>query len=109
MTIWFYVKTVDSPKSVGDVVCAFNVFDDKHPKGRYSWVTEQGKGEEEYWQVKSKYEELGELTDVGLVYRSGDTVVIGEVNDDFIPNFLDPLLEKFGFDNVKWIVSNPRK
>jgi hypothetical protein len=39
------------------------------------------------------------------VYRVGDAVVLGEVNNDFVPNFMDPLLEKYGFDNVKCIVS----
>jgi hypothetical protein len=41
---------------------------------------------------------------VALVYRAGDTVVVSEVADDLAPNFIDPLLEKYGFENVKWIV-----
>jgi hypothetical protein len=106
--MWFYVKTSDKPKKVGDVVCAYNIFQDAHPKGKYSWIMEQGKGEEEYWQIKSKYEDLKDMTNVALVYRTGDTVVLGEVNDDFVPNFLDPLLEKYGFDNIKWIVAAPK-
>lgn len=109
MTMWFYVKTSDKPKKVGDTVCAYNIFQDAHPKGKYSWIMEQGKGEEEYWQIKSKYEDLKDMTNVALVYRTGDTVVLGEVNDDFVPNFLDPLLEKYGFDNVKWIVAAPKR
>jgi hypothetical protein len=109
MTMWFYVKTSDNPKKVGDVVCAYNIFQDEHPKGKYSWIMEQGKGEDEYWQIKSKYEDLKDMTNVALVYRTGDTVVLAEVNDDFVPNFLDPLLEKYGFDNVKWIVATPKR
>ena len=105
MTIWFYVKTSDQPKTVGDTVCAVNSFQDNHPKGRYSWIMQQGKSEEEYWQIESKYEGMKDTFVVAIVYKSGDTVVLGEVNDDFVPNFLDPLLEKYGFDNVKWIVA----
>jgi hypothetical protein len=107
--MWFYVKTSDKPKTVGDTVCAYNVFQDAHPKGKYSWVMEPEKGEEEYWQIKSKYEGLKDLAFVALVYRTGDTVVLSEVNDDFVPNFLDPLLEKYGFDNVKWIVATTKR
>jgi hypothetical protein len=107
MTIWFYVKTKDSPKLVGDIVCAFNIFQDAHPKGKYSWIMEQGKGEEEYWQIRGKYEDLKDLTNIALVYRTGDAIVFGEVEDNFIPNFLDPLIEKYGFDNVKWITTAP--
>ena len=108
MTMWFYVKTGDNPKKVGDIVCAYNIFQDEHPKGKYSWIMEQGKGEEEYWQIKSKYEDLKDMTNVALVYRTGDTVVLGEVNDDFVPNFMDPLLMKYGFDNIKCIVAAPK-
>jgi hypothetical protein len=107
--MWFYVKTTDSPQSVGDAVCASNVFEDAHPKGKYSWVMERGKGEEEYWQIKGKYEDLKELTTVALVYRAGDTVVLGEVSDDLVPNFMDPLVEKYGFDSIKWIVAAPKR
>jgi hypothetical protein len=32
----FYVKTTDKPKTVGDIVCAYNVFQDAHPMGKYS-------------------------------------------------------------------------
>ncbi|MFB3888534.1 MAG: hypothetical protein ACE14S_03520 [Candidatus Bathyarchaeia archaeon] len=110
MTLWFYVKTTDTPKAVAEMVCAYNIFQDAHPKGRYSWVTEQGKGEEEeYWQINSRYEGLKDETFVALAYRTGDTVVLAEVHDDFVPNFLDPLLEKYGFDNVKWIVAATKR
>lgn len=109
MTIWFYVKTNDAPEVVGDLVCAYNVFEDSHPKGKYSWVMEKGEGEDEYWQIMGKYEAIGELTTVALVYKNGDTVVLGEVNDNLVPNFLDPLLKKYGFDNLKWIVATPKR
>jgi hypothetical protein len=109
MTMWFYVKTADSSKAVGDVVCAFNVFEDAHPKGKYSWVMERAKGEEEYWHIRGKYEDMKDLTNVGLVYRTGDTVVLAEVNDDFVPNLMDPLLEKYGLDSLKWIVAASKR
>jgi len=47
---------------------------------------------------------LKDLASVGFAYRKGDTVVISDVDDGFASNFLDPLIEKYGFDNVKWIV-----
>jgi hypothetical protein len=109
MTMWFYVKSNDDPKTVGDIVCAYNVFEDQHPKGKYSWVMQEGKLPEEYWQIMGKYEDLKELTNVALIYKAGDTVVLGEVNDDFVPNFMDPLLEKYGFDNLKFIVATPKR
>jgi len=109
MTMWFYVKTAHDPKIVGDAVCANNVFEDAHPKGKYSWIMQKGKGEEEYWQIMGKYEDLKELNNVALVYRAGDTVVLGEIGDDLVPNFMDPLLEKYGFDNIKWVTATPKR
>jgi hypothetical protein len=111
VTIWFYVKTSDTPKKVGDVVCVVNFFQDDHPKGRYSWVVEEGKSESagENWQIKSKFEGMKDTVVVALVYRSGDTVVLGEVDDDFVPNFMDPLLEKYGFDNVKCVFAASKR
>ena len=105
MTIWFYVKTDDSPKTVGDVVCRFNYVRGEHPEDEYTWIMEERKEDDEvYWEIKSKYKELKELVLVGWAYKAGDTVVLAEIEDEFVANFLDPLLEKYGFDNLKWIV-----
>ncbi len=110
MTMWFYVKTADSPKAVGDLVCKFNYATGEHPGDTYTWNMEQGKGEEEYWQIMSKYEGMKkDLAVVAVVYRTGDTVVLGEVDDGFVPNFLDPLLEKYGLDSIKWLVTAPKR
>jgi hypothetical protein len=109
MTIWFCVKTTQSPDLVAQVVCAFNIFDEETPNGKCSWFIEKGTGAEEYWQILSKYQKQKEITCVALAYREGDTVVLGEVADEVLPNFLAPLLAKYGFDCVKWIVANPKR
>jgi hypothetical protein len=104
MTIWVYVKTSDEPKAVGDIVCSFNVAEGIHPGDKYSWIIEAGKDEPGYWEIKGKYAKLKDLTEIGIVYRIGDTVVLAEIDDDLTPDFLDPLITQYGFDNVKWIV-----
>ncbi|HTY75196.1 MAG TPA: hypothetical protein VMD05_06490 [Candidatus Nanoarchaeia archaeon] len=108
MTLWFYVKTSDDPKIVGNVVCAYNIFEDSHPKGEYTWVLEKGTGPEDYWEIRGKFEEIKDLSDIALVYKTGNTVVLGEVNDDLVDNFMDPLLEKYGFDNIKCVATHPK-
>jgi len=104
VTIWFYVKTSDDPKAVGEIVCNFNYTEGKHPGDKYSWIMEVGKDEPGYWEIKGKYERLKDLAEIGIVYRIGDTVVMAEIDDDLVPDFLDPLIAKYGFDNVRWIV-----
>jgi hypothetical protein len=105
MTIIFFVKTKDEPKTVADSVCGFNLYQGEHPEDKYSWVTKYRKsGEDEYWEIEGKYAPLKDFTVIGLAYRSGDAVVLSEVKDSLAINFLDPLLKKYGFDNIKWIV-----
>jgi hypothetical protein len=104
MTLWFYVKTNDSPQSVGEAVCNFNSYQGDHPEDKYTWIIQPGKEPEEYWEIKGKYDPLKDLAVIGIAYRIGDTLVLSEIDDDLAPNFMDPLLEKYGFDNVKWIV-----
>ena len=108
MTLWFYVKTNDDPKVVGDIVCSFNFAQGKHPEDQYSWIMVVGKDEPGYWEIKGKYAGLKNLSEICDVYRIGGTVVFSEIDDDLAPDFLDPLITKYGFDNVKWIVV-PRK
>ena len=109
MTIWFCVKTAQPPITVAEVICAFNKFEEETSSDECVWIIEKGKGIEEYWQILSKCEQQKAVCCVALVYQEGDTVVLGEVTDEVLPNFLAPLLAKYGFDNVKWIVANPKR
>ncbi len=109
MTIWFYVKTTDDPKVTGDVVCAFNYAEGKHPGDKYSWIMKPGRDGSGYWEIRGKYEKLKDLTEIGIVYRIGDALVFAEIDDELSPDFIDPLITKYGFDNVKWIVVPTKK
>ncbi len=109
MTIWFCVKTAQTPNTVAEVVRAFNTFEEETSNDKCVWIIQKGKGIEEYWQILSKYEHQKDFSSVALVYQEGDTVVLGEVADEVLPNFLAPLLARYGFDNVKWIVANPKR
>jgi hypothetical protein len=111
MTITFYVKTSDNPQVVGQTVCDFNYYQGEHPEDKYLWIIELGKDKDEgeYWEIKGKYAPLKDLTLIALTYRAGDTVVLSDIDDDLAVNFLEPLLEKYGFDSLKWIVIPPKR
>jgi hypothetical protein len=104
VTLWFYVKTNDDAQTVGEVVCAYNYTEGEHLQDKYSWLMQQDKDDSKYWEIRGKYAALKDLTEIALVYRLGDCVVFAEIDDDLAPDFLDPLIGKYGFDNVKWIV-----
>lgn len=106
MTISFFVKTGESPKMVGEIICSFNYTRGEHPEDEYTWVIHERKeGAEEYWEIESRYAGLKDRVTVGIAYKKGDTVILSDVDDEFVLNFLDPLLEKYGFDRIKWIVT----
>jgi len=67
------------------------------------------RGRRTYYKIKGKYAPLKDLTLIAIAYRTGDTVTLSEIDDSLTANFLDPLLEKYGFDNVKWIVLPPKR
>ncbi len=104
MTLWFYVKTNEDPKVVGDVVCAFNYTEGKHPGDQYSWIMQVGRDEPGYWEIRGKYAGLKDLTEIGIVYRVGDSVLFADIDDGLASNLVEPLIAKYGFDNVKWLV-----
>lgn len=109
VTIWFYVKTNDAPQVVGQVVCDFNFTQGEHPEDKYYWVIEPRRDELGYWEIKGKYAPLKDVSIIALVYRIGDTVALCEIDDEIAPNFINPLITKYGFDNVKWIVAVTRR
>jgi hypothetical protein len=103
MTLYFYVKTLDDPPVVGETVCAANSIMGQHPGDEYTWGLQPGRDEPGYWEIRGKYAKLKDLNEVAIVYRIGDTVVLVEIDDGLAPNFADPLITKYGFDNVRWL------
>lgn len=103
MVLYFYVKTLEEPKAVGEIVCAANYATGQHPGDEYSWILQEGRDEPGYWEIMGKYAKLKDLTEIAIVYRAGDTVVLAEINDGLVPNFADPLITRYGFDSVKWL------
>jgi len=109
MTLWFYVKTSDAPNKVGEVVCEYNYAEGKHPGDEYSWIIEADTEEPDYWLIKAKYAGLKDMPEVAVAYRVGDSVVFAEIDNDLAPDFSEPLVERYGFDNVKWLVVSSMK
>ncbi len=97
--IWIYCKTVDDPKKVGEFICKAN--------------TPQEKDESRSWVIQDE-NESGTYTigvackdsTAAMVYRIGRSVVVIEVDAHCAPNVIEPLMEKYGFDNVKWVLVN---
>lgn len=94
--MFVFVKTKDDPKIVGEIVCKANYFKGEHPEDQMVWTIRDVQGT---WTIIDENDSW-----LAPVYRVGETVVLAEVEDLIAPNFVEPLLEKYGFDNVKWLV-----
>jgi hypothetical protein len=87
-----YCNTKDSPKIVGEAICKAN-FEE---------------GQENFWKVNDEgefftIETMIKGTCVAVTYRIGHFVVGVEVDDDCAFKIIEPLIEIYGFEKVKWL------
>jgi len=90
--MFVYCNTKDSPRTVGEVVCRANFIEDS---GK-SWII-SSEGESCFIKANSD----GQC--VAVVYCVGDLVVGIEVDDNCASKVVEPLIEKYDFENVKWL------
>jgi len=90
--VLIYCKTTDVPRKVGEAICKANSTAD------LSWkITEEI--EADTWAIQTQAERYTHA----LVYRIGASIVAVEVDCDCAPNVVEPLLEIYGFENIKWL------
>ena len=91
--MFIYCNTKDSPKIVGAVICRANFVDG----GERSWKVNE-EGDFCAIEINSK------SGCVAVVYSVGGSVVGVEIDDDCASKVIEPLIEKYGFENVKWLL-----
>jgi len=91
--MFVYCNTKDSLRTVGEVVCRANSV-----KNGRSWIIS---GEGESFVIKANSD--GQC--VAVVYCVGDLVVGIEIDDDCASKVVEPLIEKYDFENVKWMLN----
>jgi len=92
--ISLYCKTTDTPRKVGEAICKANSTE------TLSWKIKE-EIEADTWTIQTNWDRDTHA----LVYRIGSSIVAVEVNSDCAPNIIEPLLEIYGFENIKWLVS----
>ena len=92
--ILIYCKTTDIPRKVGEAICKANSTED------LSWkIIEEI--EADTWTIKTRCDRYTNA----LVYKIGASIVVVEVSGDCAPSVVEPLMEIYGFENIKWLVS----
>ena len=88
--MFIYCNTTDSPNIVGDKICRANSSSE-----RQSWKVND-EGEFCTISVNSK------ANCVAVVYSVSHLIVGIEIDDNCAAKIIEPLLENYGFENVKW-------
>jgi len=95
--IYIYCKTLDTHNRIGDLLCRANSVRDKNKND--SWIINEA--EDDYWIIETNCNQ----SPAAIIYRIRNDVVCIEVDDDCAPNVIEPLMEKYGFDNIKWLLA----
>jgi hypothetical protein len=99
MTIWFCVKTAQTPNTVAEVICTFNTFEEQTSNDKCTWFIEKGK---ELEDVKNELEALG-----NMVKQIANSESYKEMADGIMEQVADKLAknpefaEKFKKDSEK--------
>ena len=93
-----YCKTNDDPKIVADYVCKAN-FGELNSENKSQIVKDEN--EDSCWIIQSK--SMNETS--AIIYRIGPEIVALETDDDCASNIIEPLMKKYGFNNVKWLLT----
>jgi hypothetical protein len=93
-----YCKTGDDPKIIADYVCKAN-FGEVNGENKSQIIKDEN--EDDCWLLQSK--SMDETS--AIIYRIGPEIVALEIDDDCAQNIIEPLMKKYGFNKVKWLLS----
>ena len=92
--MFVYCNTKDSPRIVGAVVCRANFVEDSE----WSWIISD---EGEFCSIQTNSKDHC----VAIIYWVGDSVVGIEIDNKCASKVIEPLIELYGFEKVKWLLS----
>ena len=95
--IIIYCKTLDDSTLVGELLFRINSVQNKNENE--SWTLDEN--EDDCWILATKCNQYP----VAVIYRIGNEVVCIEIDDNCAPKVIAPLIEKYGFENVKWLLT----
>jgi hypothetical protein len=96
--IWIYCQTTDSPKEVGCYICESTVSRDDND---FELQVKKDGNEEDCWLLETDTKN----ETISMVYRISDEIVVIEIDDDCATNIIETLMKKYGFANVKWLLT----
>ena len=93
--MFIYCCTKDSAKTLGELICRSNSVENN----KISWLIKD-EGDSCVIEVASN----GHC--VAIVYCVCDSVVGVEIDSSCASKIVEPLIEKYSFENVKWLLTD---
>jgi hypothetical protein len=90
--ISIYCKTFDGSKKVGELICKAN------SEEKTEWLLKD-ECEEDSWIIETNCKKSPNA----MVYSISNSVVVIEADDECASMVIEPLMGKYGFENVKWL------
>jgi len=92
--MFVYCNINDSPRIVGEAVCKANSI-----KGsKSSWIISD---DGDFCSIQTNSKDQC----VGVIYCVSDSVIGIEIDDECASKIIEPLLELYGFEKVKWFTA----
>jgi hypothetical protein len=92
--ISIYCKTADGSKKVGELICKAN------SEEKTEWLLKD-ECDEDSWIIETNCKKSPNA----MVYSISNSVVVIEADDECASKVIEPLMGKYGFENVKWLLS----
>jgi len=95
--ICIYCKTSDNLKQVANFLCTANSAQNKNSDS--SWATVQS--EDDCWAIETNCNK----DTAAMIYKISDNIFCIEVDDNCAQKVIEPLMKKYGFENIKWLTT----
>ena len=96
--MWVYCQTTDDPEKVGEYICDSNFVDGCGDNKSRVFKDENEDG---CWLIQTC---LRNETSA-IIYRVSQNIIGIEIDDNCAVNVIEPLMKKYGFTNIRWLIT----
>jgi hypothetical protein len=93
---YIYCQTTDDLKQVGQLICSENSVSNKES---HTWKTEES--DDDCYAIQTN---CNTSTDA-ILSQVSNTVICIETDYNCAPKIIEPLIKKYGFNKVKWLLT----
>ena len=93
--VFIYCETTDDLKQVGELICSENSVSGK--EDNYAWKTEES--DDNSYAIQTSCN----TSTAAILSQVSNNVICIETDENCAPKIIEPLIKKYGFNQVKWL------